>query len=180
MDYGIRFLSGLLITKCPPIPASLCLQLLPVICILVGDTRHSYIFVSTTCFYSQTYLSFQKTFVCDDLCSTQSYFSHLSCFCLLQFQLSFVSGTYLLSEVFTKAQGAFTWAHSWSQEEEHFSLIELLILTFLFLLFLALSRVHACDSQWRVKAQIHNENQPPSATDSQKTEAAPSCSKWPK
>lgn len=44
----------------------------------------------------------------------------------------------------------------------------------------AVGRVRTCDSQWRVKAQIHNENQPPSATDSQKTEAAPSCSKCPR
>lgn len=41
-------------------------------------------------------------------------------------------------------------------------------------------RVNACDSQWRVKAQLHDENQPPSATDSQKTEATPSSSKCPR
>lgn len=44
----------------------------------------------------------------------------------------------------------------------------------------AVWRVDTCDSQWRVKTQIHNENQPLSAIDSQKTEAAPSCSKCPK
>lgn len=40
-------------------------------------------------------------------------------------------------------------------------------------------RVKACDSRWRVKAQLHDENQPPAATDSQETEAAPSYSKCP-
>lgn len=41
-------------------------------------------------------------------------------------------------------------------------------------------RVHACDSQWRGKTEIHNENRPLSATDSPKMDAAPSCSECPR